>query len=109
MTVIKNNRLKIVQTVAVGLASAIVFTEPHSASAIAQQYKLPPIDRSSDSTRCVLSSSSMGQANAARDKLYDLRECNLKGQSGAGMDLSGIIASNADFSGVSFKEAQLSK
>jgi hypothetical protein len=22
----------------------------------------------------------MGQANAARDKLYDLRECDLKGQ-----------------------------
>ena len=49
------------------------------------------------------------QANAARDKLYDLRECNLQGQSGAGKDMSGIIAANADFSGVNFKEAQISK
>lgn len=46
---------------------------------IEQQYKLPPIDRK-DPNRCQLQSSSMGQANAARDKLYDLRECDLKGQ-----------------------------
>jgi len=32
-----------------------------------QQYKLPPIDRK-DPNRCQLQSSSMGQANAARDK-----------------------------------------
>jgi hypothetical protein len=38
----------------------------------AEQYKLPPIDFK-DKNRCVLVSSSMGQANAARDKLYDLR------------------------------------
>jgi uncharacterized protein YjbI with pentapeptide repeats len=59
--------------------------------------------------RCVLVSSSMGQANAARDKLYDLRECDLRSQSAAGKDMSGMIASEADFSGVSFKEAQISK
>lgn len=76
--------------------------------AIEQQYKLPPIDRN-DPNRCNLISSSMGQANAARDKLYDLRECSLVGQSGAGKDVSGMIASNADFTGVNFKEAQLSK
>jgi len=76
--------------------------------AIAQQYKLPPIDRS-DPNRCELSSSAMGQANAARDKLYDLRECDLKGQSGAGKDMSGMIGSNSDFSGVNFKEGQISK
>ena len=52
---------------------------PMRTSALEQQYKLPPIDRS-DKTRCELRSSSMGQANAARDKLYDLRECDLKGQ-----------------------------
>ena len=51
----------------------------------------------------------MGQANAARDKLYDLRECDLRGQSAAGKDISGFIGSDADFSGVDFKEAQLSK
>ena len=76
--------------------------------AIAQQYKLPPIDRA-DQNRCKLLSSSIGQANAARDKLYDLRECDLKGQDASGKDQSGMIASQADFSGVSFKEGQISK
>lgn len=28
--------------------------------------------------RCVFKSSAMGQANAARDKLYDLRECDMR-------------------------------
>lgn len=59
-----------------------------SVHALDQQYKLPPIDRK-DTNRCQLVSSSIGQANAARDKLYDLRECDLRGQSGAGKDLSG--------------------
>jgi len=77
-------------------------------AASAQEYRLPPIDRK-DPNRCVLQSSSMGQANAARDKMYDLRECDLKGQSGEGKDMSGVIGSEADFSGVSFKEAQISK
>eukprot|EP01041_Mallomonas_annulata_P005706 gene5706-11513_t len=81
---------------------------PLNSFAIEQQYKLPPIDRK-DTTRCELRSSSIGQANAARDKLYDLRECDLKGQTGEGKDMSGMIASKADFSGVSFKEAQISK
>ena len=48
----------------------------------------------------------MGQANGARDKLYDLRECKLTGQSGAGKDMSGAIFSEADFSGVDFKEGK---
>ncbi len=56
---------------------------PSSSWALAQQYKLPPIDKA-DKNRCVLTSSSMGQANAARDKLYDLRECDLQGQDGSG-------------------------
>lgn len=73
-------------------------------------YRLPPIDKS-DLKRCVLQSSSMGQANAARNKLYDLRECKLdrNSQSGAGKDLSGALFSEADFTGIDFKEAQLSK
>lgn len=77
-------------------------------TANAMEYRLPPIDRK-DPNRCVLQSSSIGQANAARDKLYDLRECDLKGQSGEGKDMSGLIGSEADFSGVNFKEAQISK
>ena len=73
-----------------------------------QVYKLPPIDRK-DTARCQLKSSAMGQANAARDKLYDLRECDLTKEDGAGKDISGVIGADADFSGVNFKEAQLSK
>lgn len=73
-----------------------------------QQFRLPPIDRK-DANRCTLVSSAMGQANAGRDKLLDLRECDIKGQSAAGKDLSGLIGSNADFSGVNFKETQISK
>ena len=78
------------------------------AVALEQQYKLPPIDRA-DPNRCKLQSSTIGQANAARDKLYDLRECDLKGQDAVGKDQSGMIASEADFSGVSFKDGQISK
>ena len=37
-----------------------------------KEFKLPPIDFA-DKSRCTLSSSNIGQANAARDKLYDLR------------------------------------
>ena len=57
-----------------------------SAHAMSQQFKLPPIDYK-DKNRCKLISSSIGQANAGRDKLYDVRECDLKGQSGAGKDM----------------------
>jgi len=34
---------------------------------------------------------------------------SLVGQSGAGKDMSGMIGANADFSDVSFKDAQISK
>lgn len=73
-----------------------------------KDFKLPPIDYS-DKTRCVLNSSSMGQANAARDKLYDLRECKLSGQDASGYDLSGVIMTNTDVSNARFKESQFSK
>jgi hypothetical protein len=87
---------------------SVAIALPSISWGIAQQYKLPPIDRS-DSQRCTLVSSSMGQANAARDKLYDLRECDLRGQSAADKDLSGMIAADADFTDVDFKNAQISK
>jgi hypothetical protein len=54
-------------TIAAGLAV------PLSSLALEIQYKLPPIDFQ-DKNRCELVSSSIGQANAARDKLYDLRQ-----------------------------------
>ena len=89
----------------IGCAGLIL---PLSADAIEQQYKLPPIDRK-DVNRCQFVDSAMGQANAARDKLLDLRECDMKGKVAAGKDLSGIIGENTNFEGISFKEAQLSK
>eukprot|EP01039_Chlorochromonas_danica_P006379 gene6379-7033_t len=88
--------------------TAAALVQPFAAQALEVQYKLPPIDFN-DKSRCKLVSSSIGQANAARDKLYDLRLCDLKGQTAASKDLSGMIAADADFSGVSFKEAQISK
>ena len=67
---------KISKKVAI-LSTVGLLTAPLGAFAIDVQYKLPPIDLS-DKNRCVLVSSSMGQANAARDKLYDLRKvCGL--------------------------------
>lgn len=41
-----------------------------------KKFSLPPISKSKD--RCMFKSSAMGQANAARDSLYDLRECTLR-------------------------------
>lgn len=51
----------------------------------------------------------MGQANAARDSLYDLRECKMNGKSASTFDLSGALMAKGDFSNVDFKETQLSK
>ncbi|CDF40661.1 unnamed protein product [Chondrus crispus] len=70
--------------------------------------KLPPIDRANPS-RCMPASSSIGQANAARDKVLDLRECDLRGKDLKSFDLSGGIFSGADLSGASLMDAQLSK
>eukprot|EP00965_Chrysotila_dentata_P098874 3269754-Pleurochrysis_carterae.AAC.1 len=51
----------------------------------------------------------MGQANAARDSLYDLRECQMVDSKAPGFDLSGALMASGDFSRADFKEAQLSK
>ena len=105
----KKNSQKILKNIAAcSLMTILPFLSLHPSYALEQQYKLPPIDRK-DTNRCILTSSAMGQANAARDKLFDLRECDIKGQDGAGKDMSGIVADNSDFTGVNFKEAQLSK
>jgi len=71
-------------------------------------YRFPPIDRTKKD-RCKLLSSAIGQANAARDSLYDLRECKLAGSNAATYDLSGALMAEGDFSKSNFKEAQLSK
>jgi uncharacterized protein YjbI with pentapeptide repeats len=73
-----------------------------------KEFRFPPIDRA-NKNRCEFSSSAMGQANAARDSLYDLRECKMSGKSAAGFDISGALLANGDFSNADFKEAQLSK
>jgi hypothetical protein len=73
-------------------AMAIVTSTPLDVWADGQtkDFKFPPIDYS-DVNRCVLKGgSSMGQANAARDKLYDLRQCKLSGVDAMGYDLSGV-------------------
>ena len=97
----------------VALASVLsiaLVTSPLPALADGQteKFKLPPIDKA-DKNRCSLNSSSIGQANAARDKLYDLRECSLSGASAPGFDLSGVIMTKTDVSKVDFKEAYFSK
>jgi len=71
------------------------------------KYKLPPlVDKPG---RCKFVSSSMGQANGARDSQFDLRACKMPTASAEGFDLSGMIAADADFSSGNFKDAQLSK
>ena len=42
-----------------------------------EKFSLPPINYS-QKDRCSFKSSTIGQANAARDKLYDLRECDMR-------------------------------
>lgn len=73
-----------------------------------KDFKLPPIDYA-DKTRCVFQGSNMGQSNAARDKLYDLRECKLSGKDASGLDLSGVIMTNTDVSNTKFAESYFSK
>jgi len=81
---------------------------PAMADGQTEKFKLPPIDFT-DKTRCSLNSSTIGQANAARDKLYDLRQCKLSGSDAPGFDLSGVIMTDTDVSKANFKEAYFSK
>mmetsp|Transcript_5328 Transcript_5328/g.10631 ORF Transcript_5328/g.10631 Transcript_5328/m.10631 type:complete len:237 (+) Transcript_5328:26-736(+) len=73
-----------------------------------KEFKLPPVDMS-DKSRCSIKGSAIGQANAARDKLYDLRLCKLSGSKAEGFDLSGVIMTDTDVSGSNFVETQFSK
>jgi len=98
---------KAATTAALSLA-ILMNPTPALADGQTKDFKLPPIDFN-DKTRCVLNSSKIGQANAARDKLYDLRECNLSGQDAAGFDLSGVIMTKTDLTNTKFVEAQFSK
>lgn len=91
------------------LAASLIFNpSPSFADGSTKEFRLPPIDFS-DKTRCKLVSSNIGQANAARDKLYDLRQCNLAGSNASGFDLSGVIMKNTDVSNTKFLETYFSK
>ena len=95
----------------VSMVSLSIFSAgplPAFADGQTEKFKLPPVDLS-DKNRCKLSSSSIGQANAARDKLYDLRQCDLSGQEAIGFDLSGVIMTKTDVSKVNFQESFFSK
>ena len=81
---------------------------PAFADGQTEKFKLPPVDMK-DKSRCKLTGSSIGQANAARDKLYDLRLCDLSGQEAVGFDLSGVIMTKTDVSKVNFQDAYFSK
>jgi uncharacterized protein YjbI with pentapeptide repeats len=110
----KNDALPALHTfghiAAAATLSLVLFANPAPSFADGQtkDFKLPPIDFS-DKNRCVLNSSKMGQANAARDKLYDLRQCNLSGKDASGFDLSGVIMTDTDVSKAKFVESQFSK
>lgn len=97
------------------MASAVSLSIVFSTTTMAAQadgqterFRLPPIDLS-DKNRCKLNSSTIGQANAARDKLYDLRQCQLSGASAPGFDLSGVIMTKTDLSKANFQDAYFSK
>jgi len=71
-------------------------------------FQLPPIDKT-DKNRCEFKNSAMGQSNAAKDKLYDLRQCDMSGQDAKGYDIAGAIMLEGNFAGVGFKEVTMSK
>jgi uncharacterized protein YjbI with pentapeptide repeats len=83
--------------------------QPALADGDTTTFKFPPVNENNLASRCKFTSSSMGQANAARDELFDLRICKMGGQDANGGDLSGALMAKGDFSKVNFKEAQLSK
>jgi uncharacterized protein YjbI with pentapeptide repeats len=72
------------------------------------KFNLPPIDMS-DKNRCKIVNSDMGQANAARSTLLDLRLCKLPGAKAVGFDLSGVIMTDTDVSNANFQESYFSK
>jgi uncharacterized protein YjbI with pentapeptide repeats len=88
--------------------SLLLHPSPSFADGSGRDFRLPPIDFA-DKNRCQFSSSAMGQANAARDKLYDLRQCSLPNSDASGYDLSGVIMSKTDVSNSKFAETYFSK
>jgi len=94
--------------IAVALTLAVFNPSPAFADGQTTKFKLPPVD-TSIKNRCRFSDSKMGQANAARDSLYDLRFCDMSGKDASGYDLSGVIMTGTDVSKAKFVESQFSK
>eukprot|EP00900_Chrysochromulina_parva_P012881 jgi/Chrpa1/21594/Chrysochromulina_OHIO_Genome00003800-RA len=87
------------------LLPTIGVVPPALADGDTKEFRFPPIDRAKKD-RCKFVSSAMGQANAARDSLYDLRECVMTDSSAAkfdGADFSNGIVDRAFFKGSSFR------
>mmetsp|Transcript_6796 Transcript_6796/g.14493 ORF Transcript_6796/g.14493 Transcript_6796/m.14493 type:complete len:228 (+) Transcript_6796:81-764(+) len=92
----------------VGAVSLVTLVaQPDMASSLPAP-RLPPINMK-DPNRCVPSSSAMGQANAARDKLLDLRMCDLSGKNFQGYDISGAIMQQAKVDGTDMTDIVMSK
>eukprot|EP00933_Yihiella_yeosuensis_P005565 TRINITY_DN110104_c0_g1_i1.p1 TRINITY_DN110104_c0_g1~~TRINITY_DN110104_c0_g1_i1.p1 ORF type:complete len:267 (-),score=40.23 TRINITY_DN110104_c0_g1_i1:254-1054(-) len=68
----------------------------------------PPIDKK-DKKRCRWRSSAFGQANAQRDKLFDVRECKLSDTQAGEKDMAGMLMGNGEFRNVNFTGATLTK
>jgi len=68
----------------------------------------PPIDKQAKG-RCKWVSSAMGQANAQRDKLLDLRECDMHGQTAKDIDIAGVLMNDGNFEDVNFENTVMSK
>jgi len=90
------------------LAPAALFQDDSASTAWAKRMAYPPIDKY-DKNRCQWQSSAMGQANAQRDKLFDLRACKMAGTSAAEKDIAGVLMNEGDFSNVNFQQTIMSK
>lgn len=101
-------RLASTALLSTALLTGATFTGPTSVESANNTVRLPPIDRT-DAKRCEPASSAIGQANAARDKLLDLRECDLRGRDLSEFDISGALMSDANLGGAKLVGAQLSK
>uniref|UniRef100_A0A6U6QVR9 Uncharacterized protein n=1 Tax=Zooxanthella nutricula TaxID=1333877 RepID=A0A6U6QVR9_9DINO len=89
------------------LAPAALLQDDSSSTAWARM-AYPPIDKYAKN-RCQWQSSAMGQANAQRDKLFDLRQCKMMGSSAAEKDIAGVLMNEGDFSNVNFQQTIMSK
>jgi hypothetical protein len=86
-TVVLEGFPDIVSVLSASISAALLWVSiavsPAYADGATKEFKLPPINLV-DPNRCVLKSSAMGQANAARDSLYDLRQCSLSASNAVG-------------------------